>query len=85
MELDQVHTMAESVVGAQFGQMPVGLTGQGLQSLAADQGAGAVQVGLGPAGAECLDRLGERLIPRERVVVLQRARLVQHVMRGVAR
>ena len=57
MELDDVDAMAEAVMRAQLGQVPVGLAGQVLDLGAADQDSGLLQAVGRPVGAEDMNRV----------------------------
>src|SRR5580704_4335699 len=65
--------------------MPVGLARQVLDLLAANDGARSFQVRTRPSGAEDLDRLDQRSIVREGVVVGERTDLVEDFVSGIAR
>jgi hypothetical protein len=82
MKFHHVDAVAEAVVRAQFGQVPVGLARQVLDVLAPDQGADLVEVVGGPVGAEFANRLDQRPVTRIAVVVFKRAGLIEHLVRG---
>ena len=84
MEFDEVDAMAEAVVRAQLGQVPVGLARQVLDLGAADQGSGLLQVIRRPVGTEDANRVTQRFVAGIEVVIFERTRLVHHLMGGKA-
>ncbi len=84
MKLDDVDAMAEAVMRAQLRQIPVCLACQKLDPFAPDLRAGSLQALVRPIGSERPQRGGERLVRRIGIVARERARLIQHLVRGVA-
>ena len=84
VKVDLVDAVAEAVMGPQLGRKAIGLPRQRLHMGAADRGAGLRKPGLRPAGADDAHDGAQRRIGRVGVVVRQRRRLVQDLVRRVA-
>jgi hypothetical protein len=84
MKIDAVDAVAESVVGAQLGQMPIGLAGELLHLRRADRPSGIMEFLLGPLRIEGAHDVLQKRVGAIDIIVGERGRLIENLVGGVA-